>query len=189
MYYPVRSQLWGVGLTLVLAVVIFALFFVFYSRSPPSVTGPSPTGEVLSNRSFGIWMTEFSGTGDDQNSAYSGQKIDPTQIGFSLPFKFDQPLPWVRVFYNGKTVEGPLLDVGPGRTNDPFWSDKDGSPQIDGKGSGAGIDATPAAWDAIGIGKGDPARGKTKVDFELIRPPKMIDRQARAFDKSKRAER
>jgi hypothetical protein len=28
--------------------------------------------------------------------------------------------------------------------------------------------ATPAAWDAIGVGKGDPARGKVKVDFELI---------------------
>jgi hypothetical protein len=172
MYYPVRNLLWGVGLAVALAVVIFALLFVFYSRSPPSVTGPPPTGEVLSNRSFGIWMTEFSGSGDHQNSAYTGEKIDPTQIGFSLPFKFDQPLPWVRVFYNEKTVEGPLFDVGPGRTNNPFWNDKNGNPQIDGKGNGAGLDATPAAWDAIGIGKGDPARGKMKVDFELVRPPK-----------------
>jgi hypothetical protein len=94
MYYPVRNLLWGVGLAVALAVVIFALIFVFYSQSPPSVTGPPPTGEVLSNRSFGIWMTEFSGSGDHQNSAYTGEKIDPTQIGFSLPFKFDQPLPW-----------------------------------------------------------------------------------------------
>ena len=36
------------------------------------------------------------------------------------------------------------------------------------RGMGAGLDATPAAWDEIGIGKGDPARGKVKVDFELI---------------------
>jgi hypothetical protein len=125
MYCPGRNLLWGVGLAVALAVVIFALIFVFYSRSPPSVTGPPPTEEVLSNRSFGIWMTEFSGSGDHQNSAYTGEKIDPTQIGFSLPFKFDQPLPWVRVFYNEKTVEGPLLDVGPGRTNNPFWESTD----------------------------------------------------------------
>jgi hypothetical protein len=71
-------------------------------------------------------------------------------------------------FYNGKTVEGPLVDVGPGGTNNPFWNEKDGNPPTEGKGNGAGLDATPAAWDAIGIGKGDPARGKVKVDFELI---------------------
>ncbi len=165
------SLLWGVGSTVALAVVFFVLIFVLYSRSPPSLPGPPPKGEVLSNRSFSIWMTEFAGSGDYQNSAYTGEKINPTQIGFSLPFKFDQPLPFVRVFYNGKTVEGPLFDVGPGRTINPFWNDKDGSSQIGGKGNGAGLDATPAAWDAIGIGKGYPARGKVKVDFELIRPP------------------
>jgi len=113
-------------------------------------------------------MTEFSGSVEYQNSAYTRKKIDPAQIGFSLPFKFDQPLPWVRVFYNGKTVEGPLVDVGPGGTNNPFWNEKDGNSPTVGKGNGAGLDATPAAWDAIGIGKGDPARGKVKVDFELI---------------------
>lgn len=42
------------------------------------------------------------------------------------------------------------------------------TPPTKGKGNGAGLDATPAAWDAIGVGKGDPARGKVKVDFELI---------------------
>ena len=49
-----------------------------------------------------------------------------------------------------------------------FWHEKDGNSPTVGKGNGAGLDATPAAWDAIGIGKGDPARGKVKVDFELI---------------------
>jgi hypothetical protein len=78
----------------------------------------------------------------------------------------DQPQP--AVFYNGKTVEGPLVDVGPAGTNNPFWNEKDGTPPTKGKGNGAGLDATPAAWDAIGISKGDPARGKVKVDFELI---------------------
>ena len=74
----------------------------------------------------------------------------------------------VRVFYNGKTVEGPSVDVGPAGTNNPFWNEKDRTPPTKGKGNGAGVDATPAAWDAIGISKGDPARGKVKVDFELI---------------------
>jgi hypothetical protein len=67
-----------------------------------------------------------------------------------------------------KTVEGPLVDVGPAGTNNPFWNEKDGTPPTKGKGNGAGLDATPAAWDAIGISKGDPARGKVKVDFELF---------------------
>jgi hypothetical protein len=174
----------GVGVTAAVAAAVigFALIFVFYSRHP-SMTSTPPTADVLSARSLGIWMTEFSGNGDHQNSAYTGEKIDPTQIGFSLPFKFDQPLPWVRVFYNGKAVEGPLFDVGPGRTDNPFWNEKGGRPQIEESRNGAGIDATPAAWDAIGIGKGDPTRGKAKVDFELIRPPKLIVRQARSYDK------
>jgi hypothetical protein len=184
-----RNLSLGLGVTTAVAVVIFALFSFFHSRSRPSVTGTPPTGEVLSDRSFGIWMTEFSGSGDHENNAYTGDKIDPTQIGFSLPFKFDQPLPWVRVFYNGKAVEGPLFDVGPGHTNDPFWNEKNGRPQTEEKGNGAGIDATPAAWDAIGIGKSDPVRGMAKVDFELIRPPKLIDRQARASDQSQSVER
>lgn len=159
---------WAISSTIAVALGFFALIFVFYSRSPPGVMGSRSNGEVLSNRSFGVWMTEFSGGVDHQNSAYTSEKIDPAQIGFSLPFRFDQPLPWVRVFYNGKTVEGPVVDVGPAGTNNPFWNEKDGSPPTKGKGNGAGLDATPAAWDAIGIGKGDPARGKVKVDFELI---------------------
>jgi hypothetical protein len=87
-------------------------------------------------------------------------------------------------FTTERLFEGPLFDVGPGSTNNPFWNEKDGRPQSEEKENGAGIDATPAAWDAFGIGKGDPVRGKAKVDFELIRPPKLIDRQARASDKS-----
>jgi hypothetical protein len=162
------SRKWAISSTVAFALVFFASIFVFYSRSPPGVTGSRSNGAILSNRSFGVWMTEFSGSVEYQNSAYTRKKIDPAQIGFSLPFKFDQPLPWVRVFYNGKTVEGPLVDVGPGGTNNPFWNEKDGNSPTVGKGNGAGLDATPAAWDAIGIGKGDPARGKVKVDFELI---------------------
>ena len=162
------ARKWAISSTVAFVLVFFAFIFVFYLRSPSGVPGSRSNGEVLSNRSFGVWMTEFSGSHDYQNSAYTRKKIDPAQIGFSLPFRFDQPLPWVRVFYNGKTVEGPLVDVGPAGTNNPFWNEKDGTPPTKGKGNGAGLDATPAAWDAIGIGKGNPARGKVKVDFELI---------------------
>jgi hypothetical protein len=172
MSFHVRK--WAISSTIALGVVVFALILAVYSRSPLGVTGSMPNGGVLSNRSFGVWMTEFSGSGDYQNSAYTGEKIDPGKVGFSLPFKFDPPLPWVRVIYNGKTVEGPLVDVGPHRTNDPFWNRKADSPPEQGKGNGSDLDATPAVWDALGIGKVDPTRGKVKVDFELVRPPSAV---------------
>jgi hypothetical protein len=122
------ARKWAISSTVAFVLVFFAFIFVFYLRSPSGVPGSRSNGEVLSNRSFGVWMTEFSGSHDYQNSAYTRQKIDPAQIGFSLPFRFGQPLPWVRVFYNGKTVEGPLVDVGPAGTNNPFWNEKDGNP-------------------------------------------------------------
>ena len=100
------ARKWAISSTVAFVLVFFAFIFVFYLRSPSGVPGSRSNGEVLSNRSFGVWMTEFSGGVDHQNSAYTSEKIDPAQIGFSLPFRFDQPLPWVRVFYNERLSKG-----------------------------------------------------------------------------------
>jgi hypothetical protein len=133
---------------------------------------PAVAPDVVSLRRMNIWMTVLAGhsqkDGDDTDySAYTGNQIDPNMVGFSVSFYFDQPRPWVRAFNptTGKVCEGPLVDVGPGLTHDPWWNDPNGLP---GAHSGAGLDATPAAWRALGF---DPQDGKARINFELIKPP------------------
>jgi hypothetical protein len=139
--------------------------------APAALAARSP--DAISRRCTNIWMTVFAGHsqkdgGDDPEvNAYTGDQIDPTKIGFSVSFHFDQPRPWVRAFNqtNGKVCEGPLVDVGPGLTNDPWWIDPNGQP---GAHNGAGLDGTPAAWRELGL---DPQVGKVRIDFELIKAP------------------
>jgi hypothetical protein len=131
------------------------------------------TLDALSRRCMNIWMTVLEGHsqkdgGDDiEYSAYTGTLIDPNMVGFAVSFHFDQPRPWVRAFNpaSGQMCEGPLVDVGPGLTHDPWWHDPNGQP---GARNGAGLEATPAAWRALGF---DPQVGKVRVNFELINPP------------------
>lgn len=110
-------------------------------------------------------MTMFAGPSDPNTSAYPPFKlIDARKIGFSLPFHFPEPRPNLRVYANGKTCEGPLVDVGPGATHDKYW--ETGTKPI--AHNGAGLDATDAVWDVLGIH--DNRRGKTQVEWEFITP-------------------
>jgi hypothetical protein len=140
--------------------------------APALVAAASASMDALSRRCMNISMTVLDGHSrkDDDgidHSAYTINQVDPNMIGFSVSFHFDQPRPWVRAFNPAgeKVCEGPLVDVGPGLTHDPWWNDPTGRP---GARNGAGLDATPAAWRALGF---DPNVGKVRVHFELIRPP------------------
>lgn len=123
--------------------------------------------DAVSRRCNNIWMTFFADSDDPEDSAYTGDPIDPNSVGFSVSYRFPHPRPWVRCWNRdtGKKVEGPLVDVGPGLTNDPWWIDPNGQP---GAHNGAGLDATPAVWRQLGL---DLDLGKVRVDFELFRAP------------------
>jgi hypothetical protein len=149
----------------------------------PIVASAAPASpDAISRRCTNIWMTVFGGKDrseggrDPEDSAYTGQPIDPEKVGFSLPYHFLQPRPLVRAFYKDRSVVGPLVDVGPGGggpsgTHDPYWLDPDGRPADETNGgNGAGLDATPAAWRALGL---DPEIGKIRCDWELVKPPTM----------------
>jgi len=128
-----------------------------------------PLFEGGSKRCTEIIATKFGGKDDFNTSAYDGHVISDEELGVALPHRFkERPLPRVRVFLGGKTVDCNIVDVGPWNTNDPYW-ENDERPQaesgIDLRGrvtNGAGIDLTPAAADAIGL------PGKGKVDWEFI---------------------
>lgn len=150
----------------------------------PSVVSAAPgSPDAISRRCTNIWMTVFAGRNradggnDPEDSAYTGKRIDPDVVGFSLPYHFLQPRPWVRCFYKDRVCEGPLVDVGPGGggpggTHDPYWLDPDGRPADETNGgNGAGLDATPAAWRKLGL---DPLIGKIRVDWELFRPKDQL---------------
>lgn len=145
----------------------------------PLVAAAAPASpDAISRRCANIWMTVFAGANrseggyDPNDSAYTNKPIDPEVAGFSLPLHFEQPRPWVRAFYKGRSFAAPLCDVGPGHTHDPYWLDPDGRPLTEEDGNGAGLDATPAAWRGLGL---DPQVGKIRVDWELFRPKSQID--------------
>jgi len=135
----------------------------------PQAAPPDPSAR--SPRHDHIWMTVFAGHsqrdgGDDpETSAYTGDPIDPTKVGFSVSYRFHEPRPWVRAWNGDHTVDGPLVDVGPGLTHDPWFDDPNGRP---GARNNAGLDATPEAWKQLGL---DPRLGKVRVSFQLIQSP------------------
>ena len=118
-----------------------------------------------------IVATKFGGGSDPNNSAYPPYApITDTDLGVALPFRFKEPRPQVKVTNraNNKSVVCSILDIGPWNIDDPYWSSGQ-RPQAesgrDEKGrvtNLAGIDLTPAADKAIGLG------GLGKVNWEFV---------------------
>ena len=144
----------------------------------PPVTGPvsppvalPPPAAVPQPRFTGITATSFGGPGDSNASAYGGL-VDPSLPGVALPYHFPGARPVVRVFYGGKSVDCPVVDVGPWNINDPYWntgSRPEAESGIDNTGRKtnlAGIDLTPAAWAALGVS--DPNSAKQKVSWDFV---------------------
>jgi lysozyme len=113
-----------------------------------------------------ITATCFGGAGDAESSAYGGM-VNPNVPGVALPFHFPNPRPKVTVIRAGKSAVCEIVDVGPHNTNDPYWL-KGARPLAESQsGNHAGIDMTPAAFAALGIGPRDPAYGLTRVDWHF----------------------
>jgi hypothetical protein len=139
------------------------------------VVSPAPTS--VAPRNTNITATTFAGPNDSASanaSAYGGM-VNSTVPGFALPFHFTGARPTVRIFYEGKTADGPIVDVGPWNINDPYWQTgsrpqaETGTDNTGRRTNLAGIDLTPGAWTALGVDVTDPKfPGKLKVSWDFV---------------------
>jgi hypothetical protein len=132
---------------------------------------PAPAGKPAP-RFTGIVATSFGGAGDANSSAYGGM-VAPGSPGVALPFRFSGSRPRVRVFFNGKSCDCDIVDVGPWNIADPYWQSFGARPQAETgtdtsgrRTNKAGIDLTPAAWSALGVSSPDSA--KETVDWDFV---------------------
>jgi hypothetical protein len=132
---------------------------------------------------FKVYMTEFGGKGDRESSAYGGI-INPRAFEVSLPCKVAAEKRVVAVYRGARSVICRVNDVGPWNMHDDYWN-RDGVPRsIAQKVSGeraedglvpsnpAGLDATPAVFDELGITGPESTRGAT-VEWEFV--PRTIN--------------
>jgi len=140
---------------------------------PPVVPVPDPKPPVkpaVKPRFTGITATSFGGSADPNTSAYDKHLITDTELGAALPFHFPNPVPSIRVFCDGHSVDCKLVDVGPWNVNDPYWTSgarpeaETGTDNTGRRTNLAGIDLTPGAWKALG----KPGVGKAKVDWDFV---------------------
>lgn len=113
---------------------------------PPPVVVPTP---VPPSPRFKGMATSFGGPSDPEESAYGGM-VNGNALGVSLPARVSGS-PIVRVFWNNKTADCPVVDVGPHFTTDDYWN-TGAAPKaqsLTGQNK-AIIDLTPATWAALG---------------------------------------
>jgi hypothetical protein len=133
------------------------------------VAPQSPVVVAVKPRFTGITATSFGGAGDANASAYGGM-VNPDAAGVALPSRFSGTRPRVRVFYQGKTCDCDIVDVGPWNISDPYWTTntrpqaESGTDNSGRRTNLAGIDLTPAAWAALGAAN----VGKAKVDWDFV---------------------
>jgi len=143
----------------------------------PVLEGPEATEERFTN----ILSTEFGG-GDEapMDSAYGGT-VNPDQPEASLPGKLPQSKRQIRVFNvsNGRDVVCKVNDIGPWNKTDKYW--QSGSRPLaeaqfrnrtqaengDVPTNDAGLDLTPAAFDALGI-SGPVNSRQAHFDWEFV---------------------
>ncbi len=140
------------------------------------VTTSAPTPLPSSTIHTGIKATVFGGSDDEQHSAYDGHLIGDDEVGFSLPYRFPGPRPLIGMLCKGTTVVGPIIDVGPWNTDDPYWltnSRPEAETGTDNQGRHtnlAGIDITPAVARAFGIPENEIMTWSGPIDWWFVQP-------------------
>jgi hypothetical protein len=128
-----------------------------------------------------IFATEFGGRSEAGMSSAYGGKIDPNEAQVSLPARVDSNQRKIRVLNpnNGRIVVSLVNDVGPWNTKDAYWKtqtrpraeaqfalkQKADNKQV--PSNPAGLDLTPAAYDALGI-LGTVNTRSAKLDWEFV---------------------
>jgi hypothetical protein len=142
---------------------------------PPAVSVPHPE---VKGRQMNITATVFGGAADPNDSAYTGEPLNDTDLYVALPYRLKGDRPKVRVFANGKTVEASIEDIGPWNVDDDYpskntrpvaetcYANKTPLPSGPNKGkvprNDAGIDLSPETARRLSIS------GKDKVDWEFV---------------------
>ena len=142
---------------------------------------PAPAFEIKRLAWADILSTEFGGGEESgMDSAYVG-KVNPDRPEASLPARVPDNRRQIRVFNpkNGKLIECRVNDVGPWNTNDPYW-DTGTRPMAEAQfamkkkaqngrvpTNPAGLDLTPAAFDALDIAGAVNTR-QARLDWEFI---------------------
>ena len=159
---------------------LFAYLIVLRITAQPGAVGGAGGGipgtgglppVAIKPRFTGITATSFGGSNDRNASAYGGT-VDGDSPGVALPARISGTRPRVRVFYNGKTCDCDIVDLGPWNINDPYWTSnsrpqaESGTDNTGRKTNLAGIDLTPGAWSALGVSNPDSV--KTKVDWDFV---------------------
>jgi hypothetical protein len=146
-----------------------------------SVSQPTSDGEPATKTRFtNIAATEFGGGKESgMDSAYGG-KVNPNALEASLPAKVPGAKRQIRVIHlaSGHDVVCKVNDVGPWNTRDKYWEGsgrplaetqfRNRTPAQNGRvpSNDAGIDLTPAVYDAFGI-PGPINTRQTHVDWEF----------------------
>jgi len=127
-----------------------------------------------------ITATVFGHAGDEQEGAYGGW-IDEDTKGVSFPYRWrDEPPPeLVIIESDGRTVEAPIVDVGPWNTDDPRYVLDGRRPMAETQyafgveaqngmvpTNDAGIDLTEPVASALGIDL-DQGKGKVRWRFKV----------------------
>jgi N-acetylmuramoyl-L-alanine amidase len=150
--------------------------------APGAVSNPTSQGEPATDERFtNIAATEFGGGSEaDMDSAYGG-KVNPDAFEASLPAKVPNATRQIRVVHiaSGRTVVCKVNDVGPWNTKDKYWEGsgrplaetqfRNRTPAQNGDvpSNDAGIDLTPAVYDAFGV-PGPVNTRQTHVDWEFV---------------------
>ncbi len=154
---------------------------------------PPPQARVEASapsRMIGITATVFGGEGDEQPVAYSDVGFGwANRPGVALPSRFSGKRPTVRLFANGKSVECPIVDLGPWYPSargpeDKYWvTGARPRAESDSRTNRAGIDLTPAAAHAIGV------NGKGIIDWEFTMAPVAVQTDPTIADLNRRIAR
>lgn len=150
------------------------------TRIANDATVPTLASEptLAGRRYVNINASEFGGRSDPETSAYDDQPIDPSAMEVALPARLPADQRKVRIFNlrNNQSVDAVVRDVGPWNTHDAYWEGsgrplaeaqhRDGTVAHDGKvpSNDAGIDMTPAIFDALGIAGPEDTR-QAHVDW------------------------
>ena len=149
--------------------------------APLGPSMPNPQGAAASHSRFtNITATEFGGGSESgMDSAYGG-KVNPDQPEVSLPAKLASSKRRIRVISvsTGRSVACKVNGVGPWNTRDKYWEGS-GRPLVEEQfrnrvraqngqipKNDAGIDLTPAVYEALGI-PGRVNTRQTHVDWEF----------------------
>jgi hypothetical protein len=146
----------------------------------PLIAGTTPTKKKKPTR-YTVLMTEFGGRGDAQQSAYGGH-VNPYAFEVALPCKVPAAQRSIAIYRGSKKVIARVNDLGPWNKTNDYWN-HDGIPKCVMQKAGrnraenhqvptnsAGLDATPAVFDELGI-RGEESTRQATVEWEFVHPP------------------